>query len=64
MFLSYDLKNMKQRAAQDGDKDQVAADEVKIERFFNKDQNFSIAWYPDLKALQQATLQTHLEQLE
>lgn len=38
--------------------------EVQVERFFNKEQNFSISWYPDVKALYQSTIQTQISHLE
>ena len=37
---------------------------MQIERFHNKDLNFSISWYPDLKALYHYTLENHVEFLE
>ena len=45
MFLTYDMKmHQKQR------KDQKEEDAgLKVERFYNKDQNFSITWWPSLK---------------
>ena len=45
MFLTYDMEmHQKQR------KDQKEEDSgLKVERFYNKDQNFSITWWPSLK---------------
>jgi hypothetical protein len=45
MFLTYDMEmHQKQR------KDQKEEDAgLKVERFYNKDQNFSITWWPSLK---------------
>mmetsp|Transcript_35707 Transcript_35707/g.46978 ORF Transcript_35707/g.46978 Transcript_35707/m.46978 type:complete len:87 (+) Transcript_35707:104-364(+) len=63
MFLSYDLQTVKQRVSEGGSA-KGSSTEVQIERFINKDQNFSISWYPDLKALHQATVDKHLAELE
>ena len=41
MFMTYDYET-----AQIAKKDENAPN---IERFYNKDQNFSISWYPSLK---------------
>ena len=63
IFLTYDLQKLKslkpeERADRHGkatiDPMQNAASEkyeVQVERFFNKEHNFSISWYPDVKAL-------------
>ena len=63
MFLSYDLKTVNKLIEQGGS-GKGPRTEVQIERFYNKDQNFSISWYPDLKALHQATIDNHLAELE
>ena len=62
IFLSYDLRTVENRA-QEGNA-RGSPTEVKIERFHNKDLNFSISWYPDLKALYNHTLETQLAALE
>jgi hypothetical protein len=50
MFLTYDMElHNKQRPKNNDPKNQDDTGGLKIERFFNKDQNFSIAWYPSLK---------------
>ncbi len=45
IFLTYDMdlhkKQRNEKKEDDGG--------LKVERFFNKDQNFSIAWWPSLK---------------
>lgn len=49
MFLTYDMEmHERQRKAGNEDKNNSSGP-ITIERFFNKDQNFSIAWYPSLK---------------
>ncbi len=49
MFLTYDMDlHNKQRPKKD-DKSNQDDGGLKIERFFNRDQNFSISWYPSLK---------------
>ena len=63
IFLSYDLKSVEQRV-QDGTANKSQTTDVQIERFHNKDLNFSISWYPDLKALYNHTIETHLAELE
>ena len=37
---------------------------AEIDRFINKDQNFSISWYPSLKDYHQGYLQNRLNDLE
>jgi len=50
MFLSYDVQlHQRQRAPTE---DSKAQGEIRIERFFNKDQNFSISWFPSLQDYQ------------
>ena len=61
IFLSYDLKTVEQRSEHGVLGKQT---EVQIERFHNKDLNFSISWYPDLRSLYNYTIEQHLEKLE
>ena len=50
MFLTYDMDlHNKQRSKNNDPNNQEDTGGLKIERFYNKDQNFSIAWYPSLK---------------
>ena len=63
IFLSYDLKTIESRVSE-GQGARGDTTEVQIERFHNKDLNFSISWYPDLKALYQWTIERQVAELE
>ena len=57
MFLTYDMETHKREAKkEEGDK--------KIERFFNRDQNFSITWYPSVKEYYNAYVQGQIENIK
>ncbi len=49
MFFTYDMELHNQQRNQKDEKNQENEGQLKIERFYNKDQNFSISWYPSLK---------------
>ena len=55
IFLTYDLEKPE---------DLQSAGPIEIERFYNKDHNFSIGWYPDLKSLYNIKLHNQLKALE
>ena len=53
-----------EKRKEEGGSAKDARGEVQIERFTNKDHNFSVSWYPDLKSLYQYTMEAHLSELE
>jgi hypothetical protein len=53
--MTYDIKKMSNK---DGKSDQ------QIDRFFNKEHNFSITWYPALPSLFNQTLEKSIQSIE
>ena len=47
-----------------GMEESSSSEGVRIERFHNKDLNFSISWYPDLKALYKYSIESQIEKIE
>ena len=54
IYMAYDLQ--KQKTAEES--------ESQVERFYNKENNFSISWYSDVRSLYNRELQGQVEKVE
>ncbi|TNV80554.1 hypothetical protein FGO68_gene2308 [Halteria grandinella] len=61
MFLTYDM-DLHKRQSNPADKEQSS--QIKIERFYNTEQNFSIAWFPTLKDYYNYYLETQIKKVQ
>ena len=62
IFLSYDLQRVK-GPAQPDNKAKKQAD-YQVERFFNKEQNFSISWYQDVRSLYNHSIEKQVDAIQ
>ena len=62
VFLTYDLQRIK-GPSQTDNKAKKQAD-YKVERFFNKESNFSISWYQDVRSLYNHTIEKQVNAIE
>ena len=60
IFLTYDME-LHQKQRNDKKEDDGG---LKIERFYNKDQNFSIAWWPSLKDYYNGYVQNQIDNIK
>ena len=57
IFMTYDIKKTKNPQKDD-------QEELQVERFFNKETNFSISWYSDIRSLYNLELQNQVSKVE
>ena len=62
IFLTYDLQMIKGPSSPDNKAKKQA--DFKVERFYNKDANFSISWYQDVRSLYNHTIERQVQAID
>ena len=62
IYLTYDLQKLK-GPSQPDNKAKKQPD-YQVERFFNKDVNFSISWYQDVRSLYNHTIEKQVDAIQ
>ena len=62
IFLTYDLQKLK--GPSHADNKAKKQDDYQVERFFNKEANFSISWYQDVRSLYNHSIEKQVDAIQ